>query len=223
VTSPQPRARITGAVYLLSFLFALGTLFTPGTARDIQVHEPLFRLEFAVGLVWIALYIALAALLYGLFKPVSTRLALIAAFFSLVGCTIQAFSTAFQLVPLVLEGRQFATAFNAAQLQAMSQLFLDVSVQANYIAVVFFGLFDIAIGYLIIRSTFLPRVLGVLMVIAGVEWLVFLFPPLANRALVYIEAPGFIAELAAISATSAIPTATSGKSPAISSRRLTMP
>lgn len=196
VASPQPRARITGAVYLLSFLFALGTLFTPGTPKDIVAHEPLFRLEFAVGLIWIALYVALTALLYSLFKPVSRRLALIAAFFSLVGCIIQAFASVFQLVPLVLGGSQYLSAFTVEQLQAMAQMFLELNVQANYIAVVFFGLFDIVIGYLILKSTFLPRILGGLMAIAGLLWLIFLSPPLANHMLIFIEAPGFIAELA---------------------------
>ena len=194
--SPKPRARITGVVYLLSFVFALGTLFTPGTPKDIVAHEPLFRLEFAVGLIWIALYIAVTALLYSLFRPVDRRLALLAAFFSLVACTIQTFASVFELVPLVVGGSQFLSAFRVDQLQALSQMFLDLNVQANYIAVVLFGLFDILIGYLIFRSTFMPRVLGVLMAIAGLLWLIFLYPPLATRMLVAIEAPGFVAELA---------------------------
>ncbi len=52
------------------------------------------------------------------------------------------------------------------------------------------------IGYLILRSTFLPRILGALMVIVGLGWLLFLSPPLANRLLIYIEVPGFVAEAA---------------------------
>jgi Domain of unknown function (DUF4386) len=195
-TSPQPMARITGVVYLLSFLMALGTLITPGTPNDIVAHESLFRLGYATSLIWIALYVALTALLYFLFKPVSRRLALLAAFFSLVGCTIQVFSSVFLLVPLVLGGGHYVNAFSASESQGLAQMFLDLNVQANYIAVVFFGLFDIVIGYLIFRSTFMPRILGALMAIAGLGWLIFLSPPLANRVLIYIEAPGFIAELA---------------------------
>jgi hypothetical protein len=193
---PQPRARVTGVVYLLSFLFALGTLFTPGTPQDIVAHEPLFRLEFAVSLVWIALYVAVTALLYMLLSPVSRRLAILAVLFSLMGCTIQAFAAVFELVPFVLGGSQYLSAFKGDQLQAVAQMFLELNTQANYVAVVFFGLFDIVIGYLILRSTFMPRILGGLMAIAGVLWLIFLYPPLANRALVEIELPGFVAELA---------------------------
>jgi hypothetical protein len=192
----HPRARTTGFVYFLSFLFALGTLFTPATPNDIRAHEPLFRMEFAVGLIWIALYIAVTALLYSLLKPVNQRLALLAVFFSLVGCIIQVFASVFQLAPLVLEGSQYLVAFKADQLQAISQMFLDLNAQANNIAVVFFGLFDILIGYLIFRSTFLPRILGALMMVAGLLWMIFLYPPLANHVLVVIEAPGFLAELA---------------------------
>jgi hypothetical protein len=193
---PQPRARVTGVVYLLSFLFALGTLFTPGTPKDIVAHEPLFRLEFAVSLVWIALYVAVTALLYMLLNPVSRRLAILAVLFSLMGCTIQAFAAVFELVPFVLGGSQYLSAFKGDQLQAVAQMFLELNTQANYVAVVFFGLFDIVIGYLILRSTFMPRILGGLMAIAGLLWLIFLYPPLANRALVEIELPGFVAELA---------------------------
>jgi hypothetical protein len=192
----QPRARTAGVVYLLSFVFALGTLFTPATPNDIVAHEPLFRFEFAIGLIWIALYVALTALLYYLFKPVNGRLALVAAFFSLAGCIIQALASVFELAPLVLSGSQYSSVFNAGQLHALAQTFLDLNIQANYIAVVFFGLFDILIGVLIFRSTFMPRILGVLMAVAGAEWLIFLSPPVANHFVVFIEVPGFVAELA---------------------------
>jgi Domain of unknown function (DUF4386) len=196
VASPQPRARIIGVVYLFYFLFALGTLFTPATPKDIVAHETLFRLEFAVGLISLALYVALTALFYKLFRPVSTNLALLAAFFSLVGCAAQAFGSVFQLAPFVVLGGQYKSVFSAEQLQSLAQMFLDLSAQAGYVGLIFFGVFDIVIGYLIFTSTFLPRILGVLMVIAGVLWLVFLSPPVANRVMIFIEAPGFVAELA---------------------------
>jgi len=196
--SPRPMARATGVVYLLFFLTAvLGSAFTPATASNIVAHQSSFRLGFAVSLFSIAFYVAVTALLYNLFKPVNRRLALLAAFVSLVGCAIQASASVFQLAPLiVLGGNPYSGAFNTGQLQALAQVFLDLNTQANYIAVVFFGLFDVVIGYLILRSTFLPRVLGALMVIAGLAWLAFLSPPLASHVLIYIEVPGFVAEAA---------------------------
>jgi hypothetical protein len=58
----------------------------------------------------------------------------------------------------------------------------------------FFGPFCILIGYLVLRSTFLPRILGVLMVLAGLGWLAFLWHPVAIHLTVYIEALGIFAE-----------------------------
>jgi hypothetical protein len=197
-SSPHLRARITGIVYLFYFLTAvLGALFTPAKVNDILAHQASFRLGFAVSLVSIAFYVAVTALFYNLFKRVNRSLALLAAFFSLVGCAIQAFASVFQLAPLVLlGGTPYSSAFKVGQLQALAQMFLDLNAQANYIALVFFGLFDVVIGYLIFRSTFLPRILGALMVIAGLGWLAFLSPPFANHLLIYIEVPGFLAEAA---------------------------
>jgi hypothetical protein len=59
---------------------------------------------------------------------------------------------------------------------------------------VFFGFYCLLIGYLIFRSTFLPRILGVLMAFAGLGWLTFLSPPLANHLSPYIFAPGLLGE-----------------------------
>jgi Domain of unknown function (DUF4386) len=193
-----PRSRITGVVYLLYFLTAiLGAVLTPGTANDIVAHEPLFRWGFAVSTLSLGLYVAVVALFYNLFRPVNRNLALLAAFFGIVGCTVQAFGSLFQLAPLVvLGGSQYKSAFNPDQLHALAQMLLDLSAQAGYIGIVFFGAFDIVIGSLIFRSTFLPRVLGVLMVLAGLSWLTFLSPPLANHLMTPIEILGFLAEAA---------------------------
>jgi hypothetical protein len=57
-----------------------------------------------------------------------------------------------------------------------------------------FGLFNLTIGYLIMRSTFLPRVLGVLMVLSGIAWLLLLLPELSRHILTYIEIMGIVAE-----------------------------
>jgi hypothetical protein len=196
-TSPRLRARIIGVVYLLFFLTAiLGALLTPGTPTDIMAHQALFRWGFAVSLISLAFYVALTVLFYILFRPVNRTLALLAAFFSLVGCVVQAVGSVFQLAPLVLLSGNQSSAFNVQQLQAMAQTFLNLNVQAGYVGIVFFGLFDIAIGLLIWRSTFLPRILGVPMVVAGLTWLAFLSPPLANYLVTPIQVIGFLAEAA---------------------------
>jgi len=211
--SPRSSARITGVVYLLFFLTAiLGEVFIrqagisgiqPGvtgdaaaTATNILAHEASYRVGWALGLISTACYVAVVGLFYRLFRPVSGSLAVLAAFFGLMGCAITAFGSLFQLAPLiVLGGSPYLSAFSVEQLQALALLLLSLSAQVSNIALVFFGLFQLLIGYLIVRSTFLPRVLGALIALAGVGWLIFLAPPLANALLTYLEVLGFLGEV----------------------------
>jgi hypothetical protein len=205
--TPRPGARITGVVYLSYFLTAIfGEVLLRGivvegdaaaTAANILAHESLFRLGLAAGLIATAGYVAVTALFFDLFKPVNRRLSLLAAFFSLVGCAILAFSSLFQLAPLVaLGGSQYLSVFKVEQLRALALMFLELNTQAANIYLVFFGFYCLLIGYLIFRSGFLPRVLGVLMALAGLGWLTFLSPPLANHLSPFILVLGFLAELA---------------------------
>jgi Domain of unknown function (DUF4386) len=202
--SPRPSARITGVVYLLYFLTAVFAEFfmrglvvsgdAAATTDNILVHQPLFRLALATGLIATACYIAVTALFYDLFKPVSGILSLLAAFFSLVGCAIQAFGSLFQLAPLVVSGGSHLSVFKVEQLRALALMFLELHSQAVNICLVFFGFYCLLIGYLIFTSAFLPRILGVLMAFAGLGWLTFLSPALANYLSPYILVLGFLAE-----------------------------
>ena len=138
-TSPRLKARIAGVFYLLTILtgifaqgFVRGRLVVDGdaaaTATNILAHERLFQLGFAVYLIEIACHIAMTALFYDLFKPVSRSVSLVAAFFGLAGCVIQAFSRLFFIAPLfVLGGAHYLSVFSAEQLQALALLFLKVN------------------------------------------------------------------------------------------------
>jgi len=203
-TSLRPKARIAGTFYLLTFL-AGGVAAVSGrfvvsddaaaTARNILAHEPSFWLGFAAYLTVVACYVTVTALLYELFRPVDRNLSLLAAFFSLVGCAIQASICVFLVAPLVLlGGNRYLSIFSAEQLQALAYLSLGLYGQAFNIAFVFFGFYCALIGYLIFRSTFLPRILGVLMVISGLGWLTFLYPPLRSHLDPYIRVPGIVGE-----------------------------
>lgn len=206
--SPRTRARLTGVVYLLFFATAvLGAVVAPGisgpgamgdaaaTANNMVAHESSIRLGWALSLISTGCYVALMALFYQLFKPVSSVLGLIAAFFGLVGCALTAFGSLFQLAPLLVVGASpYLSAFNAKQLQGLALLLLNFNIQVGYIALFFFGVFQIVLGYLIFRSAFLPRVLGTLIALAGLGWLTFLWPPLANQLLTPLEVLGFVAE-----------------------------
>ena len=201
--SPRTMARIAGVFYLLVFvlggfaLFAGGKFIVKGnpaaTAANILAHETSFRIGWASNLISTACYVVVTALFYRLFKPVSRSVALSATFFSLVGCGLGAVSSIFQLAPLaILKNAQYAIAFRTDQLQTLAYTFLRLS--ADSVALVFFGFYCLQIGYLILKSTFLPRLIGVGMVIAGFGWLTFLWPPLSNSLAPYNLAPGILGE-----------------------------
>ena len=119
-------------------------------------------------------------------------LSLVAAFLSLVGCVSGGVGGLAALV--VLGGAQYLSVFKVEQLQALALMFLKLNAQAYNIGIVLFGFYCLLIGYLIYRSTFLPRILGALMAFAGLGWLTFLSPPLANYLSPYILAPGLLGE-----------------------------
>jgi Domain of unknown function (DUF4386) len=203
-TSPLLKARITGMFYLLTILtgifaqgFVSGRLVVDGdaaaTATNILTQEGLFQLGFAVYLIEMACQIAMTALFYELLKPVSRSLSLLAAFFGLTGCVIKTLSRVFFIAPLfVLGGAHYLSVFRTEQLQALALLFLKVNDHGAAMGLVFFGFYALLTGYLIIRSTFLPRILGVLSVLGGLGWLSFLYQPLGYRLFPYIAALGLI-------------------------------
>src|SRR5947208_14974733 len=196
--SPRLKARVTGALYLLTILtgifaqgFVSARLVVEGdalaTATNILAHRSLFEWGFTVYLIEMACQIATTGLFYDLLKPAGRSVSLLAAFLGLAGCIIKTFSRLFYIAPLfVLEGGHYLIAFNQEQLQALSLLLLKVNDRGAGMALAFFGLYAVLTGYLIIKSTFLPRILGFLSVIAGVGWLTFFYPPLGYRLFFYI-------------------------------------
>ena len=204
-TSPSSLARTAGIFYLLTFLTGFVVLFinsktiasgdAAATANKILANRSLFQLGFAADAVVNICYIAVTALFYVLFRPVSRTISLLAAFFSLVGCAVGSLSCLFDLAPLaVLGGAPYLAVFTPDQLQALSFLLLKLHGQVQNVSLVFFGCYCLLIGYLIFRSIFLPRVLGVLMMIAGLGWLTFLSPALATALSPFILLPGIIGE-----------------------------
>jgi len=195
--SPRLEARIAGLCYVLMVptggiaMFVRDRLFVKGdaaaTAANILAHESLFRLTFAGDVLVVAIYILFAALLYDLMKPVSPRVSLLAALMSVIGCATQATACLFDLAPLVvLAHEQYLGVFKVEQLQAMAYLSLKLYSHAYGISMVFFGFYNLVIGYLVYKSTFLPRILGVLMAASCPFGLTFLWPPLATKYFRYL-------------------------------------
>jgi len=99
---------------------------------------------------------------------------------------------------LMLGGAQYLSVFSTEQLQGLVLLFLKVNDQGAAIALVFFGFSTLLKGYLVVRSTFLPRWLGVLSVVGGIGWLAFLSPTLGYQLFPYIAAVGLLGSVTTI-------------------------
>jgi Domain of unknown function (DUF4386) len=204
--SPRTKARMAGIFELLEGLTSaggqvviLGSLVVAGSAAttvaNILAHQQLFWLGFASSLLGVAFHLAWALLFYDLFKPVNRSVSLFALCVILVGCAMQALSSLLYLAPLlVMQGGSALSAFTPQQLQALALVFLKLNAQAYDIYLVFFGLWCVLIGYLIFRSTFLPRILGVLLVIDGLGWMLYLLPPLAQQLFPLIAVAAGLAE-----------------------------
>jgi hypothetical protein len=204
---PRSKARLAGVFEALEGLtssfgqvFVLGRLAVSGnaaaTAANILGHQQLFWFGFTSSVLGVAFHIAWALLFYELLRPVNRSVSLLAAFVILVGCAMQALTSLLYLAPLlILTGGSSVSAFTVEQLQSLAVVFLKLNGIAFDIDLVFFGLWCVLTGYLIFRSTFLPRILGVLLAIDGMGWMLYLSPPLAVRLFPFIAAASGLAEI----------------------------
>jgi hypothetical protein len=203
-TSPRFTANMAGVFYLLTIatgLFGLvgGRLVVSGdtaaTATNILAHKSAFWSGFVADVLSTACYITVTGLFYRLFKPVHGSLALVATFFSLVGCATGAVSSFFHAAPMVvLSGAQYLGPFSEEQRQALAFLFLKLNTQCSNVDLCFFAFYCLLIGVLIVKSTFLPRALGAGMLFASAGWLTFLWPPLVRTLSPFNLAPGILGE-----------------------------
>jgi len=196
--SPRLVARMAG---LFSLLTILGGLFAQGyvsnqfttlrdaavTATNILAHKGLFQLGLTVFLIEMACNVAMTALYYVMLRPVSQSLAVVATFWNLTACIMKTFARVFFIAPVyVLGNSSVLSAFTTEQLQQIALVLLRINNLGAACACGFFGLSIVVQGYLIYRSTFLPRWLGVVAVVTGAGWLAFLSPPLGSSLFVPI-------------------------------------
>jgi hypothetical protein len=177
--SIQTYARIAGVLFLLSFVAGgFGEVYVPSklivsadaaaTAMHIRASGSLFRMGFAAYLVEGMCDVALTLILYVLLRPVRKDLALLAAFFGLVGTALFGVAELFYFAALLLlGGANYLKTFSPDQLNSLALLSLKVYGCAGGIFLAFYGVASIVRGYLIFRSGYLPKVLGALLALGG--------------------------------------------------------
>lgn len=181
-----------GAIHVVSQVTVSGN--AAATAASVLGHQALMWAGFGLALVAVACHVVYAVLFYELFRPVSRTLSLLAAAISLVAAAIQGGAALFQAAPLLVLRGGDMNALGARQRDALALLTLNLNKQAFDIYLVFFGLWLALIGYLILRSSFIPAVVGVLAVCGGLCYLTLLAPPLASYLYPWYLAPDAIGE-----------------------------
>jgi len=211
-SSPQLYARIGGALYLVIIVIGLfGEAFVrdklivsgdpAATAKNILASESLWRFHIATELFLLICAIVLLTILFVLLRPVSRELTLLALFFNLVSIGLEAATAMYLVVTLFpLGNAAYLKAFSPEQLYAMATLSLKSHGYGFGVSLLFFGCFCVVIGRVIFRSGFLPRVIGVLIQIAGLCYLtdsfaLILAPTLASRLFPAILLPAFVGEV----------------------------
>ena len=193
--SPNKLARMTGILYFLVILTGVASeimvhnfIIVPGditaTVNHITAYESIFRLGFVISLTRFAVFIFMVLALYKLLRPVNKDWSLVMVAFALVSISIGMVSLLFQYAaPLLLSRSGYSTLFTTDQWHAQVQFFINMQMlgdKASQILVVWL----LPLGYLIYKSGFFPKILGVLMVMAGVgyvtDFLVFFLLPNLN-------------------------------------------
>jgi hypothetical protein len=191
VSSTKRQARVAGFLYLVLALIApIGLLYVPGklivyeqataTADRIRASEWLLRLGIASELSHQIIGVFLVLALYRLFKAVDEALATqVVILGALVSVPIVFVNVLNEIAAWVLvSGADFLSVFDRPHLDALAYLFLRLHSQGITVASIFWGLWLFPFGMLVIRSGFIPRVLGYLLMVAGVAYVASAFATL---------------------------------------------
>lgn len=205
----QKYARVAGVAMLLSIVFGgLGEAYLPGkiivsgdaaaTAANIVNHPTLFRLTFASYLVEGMCDIILTVVFYIILKPVDRHLALISAFVGVASMvTFAVAESAFFASSLIVRDAGGMGAFSPEQRNALAYLSLRISTMIAALFLIFYGTASLIRGWLIARSGYIPKWIGVLLMIGGIGFILrtttyILAPPLSSPILLLPMALGGI-------------------------------
>jgi hypothetical protein len=177
-------ARIAGAIYLsmvltgpFPLIYIPNTIYVRGnpvaTAANVLAHETMFRLGMVAEMAGMVIFVLVAMALYRLFKNVNAMQAVTMVALVLVSAAVGFMNVLNNVAALTLfRGTEFLTALDKPQRDALGMLFLRLHGQGNVINELFWGLWLLPFGVLVIRSGFLPRILGVLLIINGLAYVV---------------------------------------------------
>jgi len=212
MNSNNKLARTAGVLYLITIIaggfaeaFVRQGLTVYGdaaaTAQNILASEQIYRLGFVADLVCLICGgPLLTVILYILFKPVNKSISLLGLIIGSVAGAVMAANLIHQFAPLLLlHNTSYQKTFSIEQLQTLSLFFLNLQSQGYNISLFLFAFYFPIIGYLIYRSNFLPKILGIIYTFAGVGYLInslawFLFPHLASVLFPYVLLPAFVGE-----------------------------
>jgi hypothetical protein len=211
MNSLKKTARVAGILYIIMDVFMIfggmvvyPKLYVPGdavaTASNILASEWLFRLGFVSNLVGLIFQLFLVHVLYELFKSVDKGQARLMLILVVAGVSVAFLNNLNLYAPiLLLSGAGHLSVFNLSQLQTLAMVFLDIFNHGVIIAEIFWGLWLIPLGLLVYKSRFVPKVLGVLLIVGCVGHLIsflstFLFPDY-SAILIPISETAMIGEL----------------------------
>jgi len=201
-------ARTAGLLYLVYMLSSfVANLFgkfvfveAPVTINHIMTHAMQFRIGFVINLFSVVLFLLAAWALYVLLKPVNNDLALLFLLFNVAGFAVWLISSLCLFGSLViLNGTDAIKAFQPDQLQALAVFFFGLYKTGVFIAQVPYGVWLFPLGYLVLKSGFLPKILGILLIADGICQFVYVCQRLIFPDLAVIAYPclviSFIAEV----------------------------
>jgi hypothetical protein len=192
IHSPQKTARAAAFVFLIIFFLGMSTelLIRPGmivpgdaaaTVKNIAASEALFRFSLLSDLIRLVLLMCLPLVLYRLLKPVNKTIASLMVIFALVSVPIAMLNELNHFAVLLLSSHaDYVSAFKPDQLNSLVMFFLELRKYGTFIPQVL-SLWVLFLGYLVFKSGFLPRILGILLIISGLGYTLqavgfFLFP-----------------------------------------------
>lgn len=201
-------ARTAGVLYLLyvitSFIANLFGKFVfveaAVTIDHILTHATQFRIGFVINLFSVVLFLLAAWALYVLLKPVNKDLALLFLLFNVAGFAVWLFTSLSLFGSLViLNGPEAIKAFQPEQLRALAVFFFGLYKTGVFIAQVPYGIWLFPLGYLVLKSNFLPKILGMLLIADGICQFIYVCQRLIFPDLAIIAYPcmviSFIAEV----------------------------